>query len=270
MSHFIDAAELHELLNTGAVRVIDCRYDLFDDAVGRTEYAAGHIPGAVFFDAHRELADLSKTGEGRHPLPDTHGLAILLGERGFSDDTDIVVYDQTGSLFAARAWWLLRFLGHERVRVLSGGFAAWEARYDSATEVLVYEPATFTVRPPLVATVSREDVLANIATPQFTLFDARAPERYRGDTEPLDQRAGHIPGAENLPYETLRDEHGGLRQPIELPAATGPIAVYCGSGVSAAYLVLAFAEAGIDDVRLYPGSWSDWSSRLELPIATGD
>lgn len=270
MSHFIDAATLHELVHTGAVRVIDCRYDLFDDAAGRALYEAGHIPGAVFFDAHRELADLSKTGEGRHPLPEPDTLAQLLGARGFADDTDIVVYDQTGSLFAARAWWLLRSLGHERVRVLAGGYAAWEARYDVSTAVPEYAPANFTVRPSLVATVSREAVLANIDDPQFTLFDARAPERYRGDTEPLDPQAGHIPGAKNLPFETLRDEHGALRQPVPLPAVDGPVAVYCGSGVSASFLVLAFAEAGIDDVKLYPGSWSDWSSRPELPIATGD
>src|SRR5690625_2300807 len=149
VSHFIDAATLHESINAGTVRVIDCRYDLFDDAAGRAQYAAGHIPGAVFFDAHRELADLSQTGAGRHPLPDPETLARLLGERGFSDDTNIVVYDQTGSLFAARAWWLLRFLGHAQVRVLTGGYAAWEAQYGTTTTVPAYEPATFTVRPSL-------------------------------------------------------------------------------------------------------------------------
>ena len=127
MSNFISATALASAISTQSVRVIDCRFDLFDEAAGAQLYAAGHVPGAVFFDSHTEFADLTKTGEGRHPLPEKAALAQLLGQRGFADTSEIVVYDQTGSLFAARAWWLLKYLGHENVRVLAGGFAAWEA-----------------------------------------------------------------------------------------------------------------------------------------------
>lgn len=270
MSHFISAHALADAMATQSVRVIDCRFELFDEAAGARMYEAGHIPGAVFFDSHTEFADLTKTGQGRHPLPDKEALAELLGQRGFSSDMTIVVYDQTGSLFAARAWWLLRYLGHENVRVLAGGFAAWEAQFPKQVSVQrpTYPPETFSVRSPLVATLSEAEVLANISKPAFTLYDARAPERYRGEVEPLDARAGHIPGAKNLPFELLRNSDGTLKAPVPVPEVTGPVGVYCGSGVSAAYLVLAFAEAGIDGVKLYPGSWSAWSANPDRPIAT--
>lgn len=272
MSNFISASTLAAALEMKSVRVIDCRFDLFNELEGARLYAAGHIPGAVFFDSHTEFADLTKTGEGRHPLPDKAALAALLSERGFSDDTAIVVYDQTGSMFAARAWWLLKYVGHENVRVLTGGFAAWVSEYpDAVTDMApTLTPGVFTVCSPLVHTVSEDEVHANISTPVFTLYDARAPERFRGETEPLDAQAGHIPGAKNLPFKSLQKADGTLKMPVPVPQTSGPIGVYCGSGVSAAYLVLAFNEAGVNDVRLYPGSWSAWSANPARPVATGE
>ncbi len=272
----VRAEELVARLGEPGLRVVDARFELSDPPAGPALYAAGHVPGAVYLDLDRDLA--APPGErGRHPLPDPAALARRLGELGVGDEHEVVVYDQTGTMYAARAWWLLRYLGHERARFLDGGYAAYLAAggpVDAATPR--HRPATLTarLRPGMVA--EAEELLSRLGDPRLVLLDARAPERYRGEVEPLDAVAGHIPGALNRPYTASAGEGGLLdtaalrevHRVAELPADADVVA-YCGSGVSAAHLVLALEVAGRGGVRLYPGSWSEWSRR-GLPAATGD
>jgi len=272
----ISARELVARLGEPGLRVIDARFELGLPTAGEAMYAAGHVPGAVYLDLDRDLA--APPGErGRHPLPDPDELARKLGALGVGDEHEVVVYDQTGTMYAARAWWLLRYLGHARVRFLDGGFKAYAAAGGpDSVEVPRHPPATFTARPRPDMVVEAEELLRRLDDPKLVLLDARAPERYRGEVEPLDAVAGHIPGAVNRPYMNGLGG-GGLLPPEELRRVHrvdelpdgAEVVAYCGSGVSAAHLVLALEVAGRTGVRLYPGSWSEWSRR-GLPAATGD
>jgi thiosulfate/3-mercaptopyruvate sulfurtransferase len=283
--------ELSARLDDPNLRVIDASFELLDPAAGAAVYAAGHVPGAVHLDLDKDLSGPRGAGGGRHPLPDMDVFAATLGERGVGRGNEVVVYDQTGGMYAARAWWLLRYAGHERVRFLDGGVLEYtRAGGPLTTDVRRYPATTFQLdlQSDMVATAV--EVLDRLNDPALVLLDARAPERYRGEVEPIDARAGHIPGARNLPYTSVLDagrflpSHvlaerlaAGLEQPLdritegaaaaELGAAD--VVAYCGSGVSAAQLVLAFEIAGVRGVRLYPGSWSEWSSDPVKPVATG-
>lgn len=270
------AEELVSRLGEPGLRVVDARFELTEPDAGSALYVAGHVPGAVYLDLDRDLAD-PPGDRGRHPLPDPTALAAKLGARGVGDEHEVVVYDQTGTMYAARAWWLLRYLGHDRVRFLDGGYRAYLAAGGPvSTDPARHEPATFTARPRGDMVVDAEELLGRLDDPRLVLLDARGPERYRGEVEPIDAVAGHIPGALNRPYMRGMGEEG-LLPPAELRAVhrvdelppDADVVAYCGSGVSAAHLVLALEVAGRGGVRLYPGSWSEWSRR-GLPAATGD
>ncbi|SIR64254.1 sulfurtransferase [Williamsia sterculiae] len=254
--------------------LLDVRWKLGDDQ-GYQHYLDGHIPGAVYVDLTTELAGPVGTGTGRHPLPDPDALQESMRRWGIDADSSVVVYDDNGGMSAARAWWLLRWAGLSDVVLLDGGLTAWteSGRSSAVGEGDVPRSGSVTVQPD---SVPRADI-DTVATTTDVLLDARAAERYRGDAEPVDPRAGHIPGALSAPTADNVDDRGRFRSPDELRRrfdAVGvdgslPVTVYCGSGVTAAHEVAALAIAGID-ARLYPGSWSQWSADADRPVATGD
>jgi len=275
-SPLVSAGELLARLGEPGLRVVDARFELGVPAAGEAMYQAGHVPGAVYLDLDRDLAD-PPGDRGRHPLPDPDAFAAKLGQLGVGDEHEVVVYDQTGTMYAARAWWLIRYLGADRVRFLDGGFRAWQAAGGPVTtEVPSYPPARFTPRPRRDMVVEAGELQARLGDEGLRLLDARAPERYRGEVEPIDAVAGHIPGAVNRPFAAGMGEKG-LLPPEELRRVFRveelrddlEVVAYCGSGVSAAHLVLSLEVAGRGGVRLYPGSWSEWSRR-GLPVAKGD
>jgi thiosulfate/3-mercaptopyruvate sulfurtransferase len=263
----VSAGWLAEHLDDHDLRIVDFRWTL-QGGSGRDEYLAGHIPGAVFV----ALEDVTGEGPGRHPLPTREQFQEAMRQAGVDDGTRAVVYDDVGASVSARLWFLLRWFGHHDQAVLDGGFKAWTGPVQA--DVVAPRPGTFTAREPdRTRIVDREVVRGLRGVP---VLDSRLGERYRGETEPVDPKAGHIPGALNAPYPGNLDESGRflpadkLRERFDkLGVRKGQNAVvYCGSGVNATHNVLAMELAGIDDVRLYEGSWSDWSSTDE-PIATG-
>lgn len=278
ISPVVSPSELASRLSQPTLCVIDCRASLQSPASGRELYAAGHLPQARFADLLEDLSGPIHPGRtGRHPLPDVAQLTARLRRWGVDDTSLVVAYDDAGGAFAARPWWLLRWLGHDAAQVLDGGYAAWLAEgYPVTSELPPPRLGNFTARERPELLVSA----AELAAPQsssIALFDARAPERYRGDVEPIDPVAGHIPGARNLPFaENLRD--GRFRAPAELRAKLEraldgvppeDAVVYCGSGVTACHDVLAFELAGLPLPRLYAGSWSEWITDPNRPIARG-
>lgn len=261
-----------------ATRLVDARFSLADPQSGAAGYAAGHLPGAVYADLNRDLSDLSRQGHGRHPLPDSEAFAATLGRWGIGADTQVVVYDAgDGSMAAARLWWLLRLIGHRRVAVLDGGLAAWQA----AGQPVVADETRVPALPPypghfdLAQVAAADEIVARLAQAPGWLIDARAGERYRGEVEPLDRVAGHVPGALNRPFAlNLRD--GRFRPAAELRAelepllgahAPGEAVMMCGSGVTACHLLLAFEIAGLPGARVFADSWSGWSSDPGRPVA---
>jgi thiosulfate/3-mercaptopyruvate sulfurtransferase len=275
-SALISVASLASALGEPELVIVDCRASLQDPAAGRIVYAEAHLPGAVFADLLEDLSGPIVPGRtGRHPLPSVEAFVAKLQDWGIGQRSQVVVYDEAGGAFAARLWWLLRWLGHEAVAVLDGGLAAWVAAGQPLTrEVPARNLGDFAPRPQPRLLVNAAELLQSAPR---KVFDARAPERYRGQVEPIDPVAGHIPGAENLPFAAnLRD--GRFLPPHELRtrfdaalASTAPEAavVYCGSGVTACHNVLAFAHAGLPLPRLYAGSWSEWITDSSRPIATG-
>lgn len=278
MSNLVSAAELLARLNEPDLRLVDVRFDLADPAAGRRAYLEGHLPGAVHLDLEQDLSSPVAPGGrgGRHPLPDPQALATRLGRLGIGDGHEVVVYDAGSDMFAARAWWLLRWLGHERVRVLDGGVEAWrQASGPWESEPPSPTPVRHSADPAAEMVVDGDWVERRLDDPSTLLVDARAGERYRGEREPIDPRAGHIPGAINRPFagnlaggrflgpDELRRRYAGLDEAER-------VVVYCGSGVSATHDALAMVEAGLPLPLLYAGSWSDWSSRTDAPLATGD
>jgi thiosulfate/3-mercaptopyruvate sulfurtransferase len=242
---------------------------------GAQDYAAGHLPGAVFVDLDAELCGPPGTG-GRHPLPDPHRLEAVLRAVGVRQGYPVVVYDDGDLIAAARAWWTLRWAGHPAVTVLHGGYAAWvDAGQPVTTQVPSPPPGDATVRPGCLPVVDADG--AATAAVDGVLLDVRASQRYRGEVEPIDPVAGHIPGAVNLPGGDLSHD-GRLAEPAVLrqrftQAGVGPdtpVAAYCGSGVTAAHAVLALHRAGRTDAALYVGSWSHWITDPNRPVATGD
>lgn len=262
------------------LRVVDARFSLADPQSGAALYAQGHLPGALYADLNRDLSDLGRTGHGRHPLPDSDAFAARVGAWGIGPQTEVVVYDAgDGSMAAARLWWLLRLIGHARVRVLDGGFAAWQAAGLPVTAAL----PQVTPWPPYPGQFDRsqiasvEEVQARLKHAPGWLIDARAGERFRGEVEPLDPVAGHVPGAVNRPF-ALNVHEGRLRPAEDLRAALQPligthapdeIVLMCGSGVTACHLLLAMEAAGLEGARIYTDSWSGWVSDASRPVATG-
>lgn len=262
----VDAAWLDAHL--GQVVVADVRWYL-DGRSGRAAYASGHIPGAVFVDLDTVLADPSSPARGRHPLPAPQRFAAGLGALGIGDADTVVAYDDAGGSVAARLVWLLRAIGG-RAAVLDGGLAAWPGPLE--TTVVRRTP----LRRDAVAWPSALIVDADtVAAGGAPLIDARAPERFRGEIEPVDPRPGHIPGAANVPWATTLDDAGRFLAPERLrsrfgAAGSGPAPiVYCGSGVTACHVLLALEAAGLGHGRLYAGSWSQWSADPRRPAARG-
>ncbi|AWH24840.1 sulfurtransferase [Stenotrophomonas sp. YAU14D1_LEIMI4_1] len=263
-----------------AVRVVDARASLADPQAGAGQYAAGHIPGAVYADLNHDLSDLGRSGHGRHPLPDSDAFAATLGQWGITPETQVVVYDGSdGSMAAARLWWLLRLIGHSRVAVLDGGMAAWLA----AGQPVVTGRSEVASQPPYpgrfdsTQVASADEIAARLKHAPGWLVDARAGERFRGEVEPLDPVAGHVPGAVNRPF-ALNVADGRLRDAQELRAELQSVignqdpqrvVLMCGSGVTACHLLLAMESAGLSGARLYADSWSGWVSDSSRPVATG-
>ncbi|MGH7357446.1 MAG: sulfurtransferase [Candidatus Rokuibacteriota bacterium] len=236
---------------------VDCRWELGNPGRGRELYLEGHIPGASFLDVEAELSAPPATPGGRHPLPAADDFARAVGAAGIGPGVFVVAYDQELNGGAARLWWLLRHFGHPDVAVLTGGMGSWAGPLRAGEEGV--EPAEFTSRVREGDTIEADELAGRLGEPGLTLVDARLPERYRGEVEPIDPVAGRIPGALNAPY------------PAELPSELldrEEIVAYCGSGITAAVVLLRLAQAGRDDAKLYPGSWSDWCGR-GLPAETG-
>ncbi|WP_216329436.1 sulfurtransferase [Deinococcus aestuarii] len=275
------AAWLLEHLHDPQLRVLDCRYALTDPLVGRIAYLSGHVPGAVYADLETDLSGpVQPDGSGgRHPLPDPGVLAAWLGSVGVGNDSLVVAYDDpsTGQgFYAARAWWLLRWLGHREVYVLDGGWPAYlAAGGEPSTEEPTPTPATFTPEVQWEMVATAEDVASR--GEGTLLIDSRAPARYRGEVETLDRKAGHIPGAVNREWAGALNEGGrwwgGEAQAARLEAGDAPTIAYCGSGVSATPNLLARELAGVPlgpQNRLYAGSWSDWISDDRRAVASGE
>jgi len=279
MYPLISVAELQSILGQEKLVVVDCRHDLADVAAGRKAYEQGHIPGAVFLHLDEDLSG-AKTGKnGRHPLPDPLTLAQHLSNVGIGDGCHVVAYDATGGMYAARLWWLMRWLGHDHVQVLNGGLPAWtKAGNDLSTSIPKPVPLPLTPHLRHNWTVDAGTVLANIAKREFQVVDARAPGRFAGEGETLDPVAGHIPNAINRFYQ-LNLQPDGFFKPAnslraEWLALLGSTDVrnavqQCGSGVTACHNLLALEAAGLHGSRLYPGSWSEWCSDPNRPVATG-
>ena len=258
-------------------RILDVRWRL-GGPPGRQEYRAGHIPGAVYVDLDEELAAPAGRGVGRHPLPTSESLQAAARSWGLRDGDGVVAYDDNGNLSAARAWWLLRWAGVNDVRLLDGGLAAWRAAGHSVVsgDESPAAPGDVTLSSGVLPSVDSDGVAGLIADGVLVL-DARAGERYRGEVTSVDPKPGHIPGAVSAPTTENLTPEGAFRSPAELAerfAALGAkpgstVGVYCGSGVTAAHELAALAIAGIDDVILYPGSWSQWATLPDRPIATG-
>jgi thiosulfate/3-mercaptopyruvate sulfurtransferase len=259
--------------------IVDCRFDLKDGAWGREEYLAAHIPGAVYADLNVDLA-AERTGiNGRHPLPTAAALAAAFGRLGLSRDLQVIVYDQDSGLYASRFWWSLRYLGHDQVALLDGGWAKWTAEGRPTQSGDDQRPAAVfdaSVRPDY--TVYAGDVQSRIGDPATLLIDARGPERFEGREETIDRVAGHIPGATNHFYKWNLSTEGTMLPAEQLRArfasllgehAPEQAVMYCGSGVSACHNLLAMEHAGLRGTPLYVGSWSEWSSDPDRPIETG-
>lgn len=279
MDPLISASDLRERIDEPMLRIVDVRFDLTEPSAGRSRYAHGHLPGATYLHLDDDLSGpLRPDGiGGRHPLPDPERLAATLGRHGIGDEHEVVVYDDAGGAFAGRLWWLLHWIGRPAARVLDGGVQAWTAIGGALETAVPDRPAAWssaTPDPSMLVSVDR--VRAWAADPNAVVIDARARERYLGETEPLDRKAGHVPGAVNLPFAENLSTDGlflppeRLRERFSVAVEPTDVAVYCGSGVSAVHDVLAMVRAGLPMPRLYAGSWSDWSSRDDYPVATGE
>ena len=268
----IDVAELHALIEAPRPLVLlDVRWAL-DGSTGEHSYLAGHLPGAVYVDLDTELAAPASPAAGRHPLPAPEDFAATLRRVGVTEDARIVAYDDTDGGPAARLVWMLRALGHD-ASVLSGGVHAWNGPLE--TGPVTPEPTEVPVRDWPTESLASADEIA--AADGAVVIDARAPDRYRGEVEPIDPRAGHVPGAVNLPYAGNLDEERRFLPAEELRerfstagvTADGETIVYCGSGVTATHDLLALEAAGFTRARLFPGSWSQWSADPDRPVAVG-
>jgi thiosulfate/3-mercaptopyruvate sulfurtransferase len=267
--------------------VLDCRFDLARPRWGRAAWAEGHVPGALFADLEHDLSSPVGPATGRHPLPSPRDFAARAGLWGIDERVQVVAYDQGNGMFAARAWWLFRWLGHRAVAVLDGGFPAWVAAgRPVVTTTPAREPRSFVARPDADALVDAAFVAGRIVAaaptsptaPRLRLVDARGADRFAGNNETIDPIAGHVPGALNHPFARNLDADGRMLPPQELrtrwaQALQGDppdsMVAMCGSGVSACLNLLALEHAGLPGARLYPGSWSEWIRDPSRPVATG-
>jgi thiosulfate/3-mercaptopyruvate sulfurtransferase len=275
----VPVSELARRLNDAGWVVCDCRHDLADVEAGRRAYAVSHIPGARFVHLDADLSAPMTGRNGRHPLPEPDRFTRRLGELGIGNTTQVVAYDASGGYYAARLWWMLRWLGHESAAVLDGGWDAWVKSGQSvSSETPTIKPARFYPRIRRGVALDAAEIAARMGQPQPLLLDARSPDRYRGENETLDPVAGHIPGALSRYFKLNLESDGRFKPPAvlrrEFSSALGAVAPsdvvhYCGSGVTACHNLLAMEIAGLSGSRLYPGSWSEWVSDRSRPVATG-
>jgi len=276
----ISVADLAGHLDDPNWVICDCRHDLVDTEAGRRAYAESHIPGARFVHLDEDLS-APKTGKnGRHPLPDMDQLVRRLGKIGISSTSQVVSYDASGGFYAARLWWMLRWLGHDAVAVLDGGWNAWlSAPHAITNQIPTIAAAGFTTRARTELARDANSVAASLGKRGPLLLDARSPDRYRGENETLDPVAGHIPGAINRFFRHNLDVDGKFKPPTTLRqefdellgnSASGQVTHYCGSGVTACHNLLAMEIAGLSGSRLYPGSWSEWCSNPARPVERGN
>ena len=294
-STLISAEQLLALTQGDPARlmIFDCSFDLADSAAGRHAYEAGHVPGAVYADLDDDLSDQGRpdvdghprpasdaVSGGRHPLPSPERFATWLSSIGFANDMQAVVYDRNGGVYCGRLWWMLKWLGHEAVAMLNGGLAAWQAADGTLSEgeEIARFQSNFEARAVDAALVSADAVLKNLGQPTQTVLDARAGPRFRGEVEPIDPAAGHIPGALNRPFSDNFGPDGKFKSPEQLRkefeallAGRDPATVVhqCGSGVSANPNLIAMELAGLGRTPLFAGSWSEWSSDSSRPVEKG-
>jgi thiosulfate/3-mercaptopyruvate sulfurtransferase len=274
----ISAHQLNTLLNNANCIIFDCRHDLMKPNAGAQAYAQSHIPGARFASTDNDLAAPKNGRNGRHPLPERERLIEWLCRNGVNDSKQVICYDSASGSSATRLWWMLRWLGHDAVAVLDGGWEAWtDANLPVTADLPELKPAIFTARP-REATVDANFVYEHLNQDAMVLVDARAAERFRGETEPIDPVAGHIPGARNRAYKDNLTPDGRFKSSAVLKrefetllqqASPSHVVHQCGSGISACHNVLAMEIAGLPGSRLYPGSWSEWIADPSRPIATG-
>lgn len=274
----VSAAELATHIDDPSWKIFDCRHDLANPELGERAYREQHIPNAQFLHLDRDLSGPKNGRNGRHPLPDPALLAATLGRCGVANDTHVIGYDDAGSMYAVRLWWLLRWLGHDKVAVLDGGLPAWRRAGYALTDVVpAAPPAVFNWRLRDSA-VGTPYVEARLGQPDLLLLDGRAGDRFRGENETLDPIAGHIPGAVNRPFRSNLIPDGRFKPAAQLqqefkallqnrPAQQ--VVAYCGSGVTACHNILALEIAGFPGARLYAGSWSEWCGDRARPVATG-
>lgn len=279
-STVVTAKEVFEHLYDPRWVIVDCRFELTDPAWGFTQYLREHIPGAFYADLDKDLSAPATDQTGRHPLPSPENFIQKVENWGIDSQKQVVVYDHVSGAYAARLWWLLRIYGHETVAVLDGGLNAWiSAGYPLSQAVKQVKPAVFDGFPDPNQWITTREMELLFKDPSFVIIDARAPERFRGEQEPIDPVAGHIPGAVNrfhqenldeegffLPGETLRKEFEGLIGDL----SPDHVIVYCGSGVTSCHHILAMEIAGLSGARLYAGSWSEWIRDPKRPIETGE
>ncbi|AMO57360.1 sulfurtransferase [Endozoicomonas montiporae] len=277
MSPLIEPEVLATLLNDDRIVIIDARYDLGNASAGRALYQQGHLPGACYVDLEDDLSGTIILGKtGRHPLPEPDVFLQRVCSWGINDDIHVVVYDDGGHAMAARAWWQLRWIGVRHVSVLHGGYKAWLAgKYPVTSELPEVRFSHFVSHLHDNETVSADTIADQLEDPRFVLVDARSYERYAGESEPIDAKAGHIPGALCHPFSDNMDDEGRFLSPEKLkqtfsallPVGLEPV-FYCGSGVTACHNLLAMEYAGLSGAKLYPGSWSEWITDESRPVGT--
>lgn len=277
-SPLISAAELAENLADPDWRIIDCRFDLKQPDAGETAYREGHIPGALYAHLDRDLSGPVTPASGRHPLPDPQTLCATLSRWGIDSETQVICYDAQANAYAGRLWWLLRWLGHERVAVLDGGLKAWEeGNFAFDTDIPQIAPSTFRGHAHNELLITTDALAAQLDAQTYRIIDVRTAERFAGEKEPIDSVAGHIPGALNLPYQSNLDVGECYLPPEALKKmyrrTLGDVSpeqcvVMCGSGVTACQTLIALELAGLSGAKLYAGSWSEWIRDARRPVAT--
>ncbi len=279
-SHYTTLITASELASLRDAFIVDCSHDLAQPEAGRQAYDQAHIPGALFLHLDRDLSAPKSGHNGRHPLPDPDAFAGRLAQLGLRQNQQVVAYDRTGGSFAARLWWMLRWLGHDAAAVLDGGWQAWTAAGGASecTAPAARGPGDFSRRPALAGAVPARGVLDNLHSGKHLVLDARAPERYAGEVEPIDPVGGHIPGAKNRFYQTNLQPDGAFKSREQLREEftalledwdPRDVIHHCGSGVTGCHNLLAMTYAGMDGSLLYPGSWSEWCADPARPVATG-